>query len=215
MKHRILFLTVILLICTVFMTVAAYAAETFAPGSTAAYFVDNKNGKDTNAGTSASNPVSSLGGDIALIIKGGTFKEAVYGTGMNVHTNRFYMGISGGTFAGAVCPIKRLGTIASDAECTTHDFEANVLVEISGGKRKLRYHSFCNRCIKSINSLVEQLKQKENPTKVGFSFCLFKLLIVSLVKMNVELIKGNLNSNSVKRLFHVFFKSEVYAPIVG
>ncbi len=83
--------------------------------------------------TSSSNPVSSLRGDISLIIKGGTFTNNVFGTGMNIHTNRFYMSISGGTFNAAVCPIKRLGTIASDAECSVHDFSADVLVEISGG----------------------------------------------------------------------------------
>ncbi|MBR5011277.1 MAG: hypothetical protein IKY12_01845, partial [Clostridia bacterium] len=38
-----------------------------------------------------SQPVSSLRGDVALVIKGGTFKSTVFGTGMNVHTKRFYM----------------------------------------------------------------------------------------------------------------------------
>lgn len=83
--------------------------------------------------TSAAQPMSSLRGDIALVIKGGTFNNNVFGTGMNIHTNRFYMSISGGTFNAAVCPIKRLGTISSDTDCSVHDFSANVLVEISGG----------------------------------------------------------------------------------
>ena len=83
--------------------------------------------------TVGTQPMSSLRGDIALIIKGGTFKNNVFGTGMSVHTNRFYMSISGGTFEAAVCPIKRLGTIESTAERSVHDFSADVLVEISGG----------------------------------------------------------------------------------
>ncbi|MBQ4557375.1 MAG: family 43 glycosylhydrolase [Clostridia bacterium] len=89
--------------------------------------------------TSESNPVSSLRGDIALIIKGGTFKDNVYGTGMNIHTGRFYMGISGGTFESAVCPIKRLGTIGSSAECSVLEYTADVLVRISGGTFKGRF----------------------------------------------------------------------------
>ena len=43
------------------MSIVSSAAEAFAPGSTAAYFVDNENGKDTNAGTSASAPLKTLG----------------------------------------------------------------------------------------------------------------------------------------------------------
>ena len=86
-----------------------------------------------NRRTVGTQPVSSLRGDVALIIKGGTFNNTVFGTGMNIHTNRFYMNISGGTFNGAVCPIKRLGSIDSTAECSVHDFSASVLVEISGG----------------------------------------------------------------------------------
>ena len=86
--------------------------------------------------TSSSQPVSRLSGDIALIIKGGTFMDTVYGTGMNLHTDRFYMEISGGTFKGDVMPIKRLGTIADDAECSVKEFTADVLVRISGGTFK-------------------------------------------------------------------------------
>ena len=88
---------------------------------------------------SESNPISSLRGDISLIIKGGTFKDNVYGTGMNIHTKRFYMSISGGTFESAVCPIKRLGTIGSSAECSVLEYTADVLVEISGGTFKGRF----------------------------------------------------------------------------
>ena len=82
---------------------------------------------------SSAQPISALRGDVALVIKGGTFMSNVFGTGMNVHTKRFYMSISGGTFNGAVVPIKRLGAIDSDTECSAYDFEADVLVEISGG----------------------------------------------------------------------------------
>ncbi len=88
---------------------------------------------------SGSNPVSSLRGDISLIIKGGTFKNNVFGTGMNIHTKRFYMEISGGKFESAVCPIKRLGDISSSAECSVHEYTADVLVRISGGTFKGRF----------------------------------------------------------------------------
>lgn len=82
--------------------------------------------------SSASNALSALEGDVSLIIGGGTFTDNVYGTGMNVHTNRFYMGISGGNFKSAVAPIKRLGTIDT-TERTDKEFTADVLVEISSG----------------------------------------------------------------------------------
>ncbi len=80
--------------------------------------------------------VSSLRGDISLVIKGGTFKSVVSGTGMSVHTKRMYVDISGGTFEAAVYPISRLGTMPDNSLRSAHEFTADVLVRISGGTFK-------------------------------------------------------------------------------
>ncbi|MBQ8837573.1 MAG: family 43 glycosylhydrolase [Clostridia bacterium] len=90
--------------------------------------------------TSSSNPVSNLSGDVSVIIKGGTFENYVTATGMNVHTGRVYMEISGGTFNGAVLGIRRLGTMPSDTSYITDaDFTANVLIRITGGTFNARF----------------------------------------------------------------------------
>ncbi|MBQ4151155.1 MAG: glycoside hydrolase family 43 protein, partial [Clostridia bacterium] len=80
------------------------------------------------------NPVSDLSGDVAVLIKGGTFDNIVSAAGMCVHSGRVYLGISGGTFNSAVVPIRRLGEMPSDSTLVTDaDFTANVLVHIDGG----------------------------------------------------------------------------------
>lgn len=84
--------------------------------------------------TSATNPVSNLGGNVAVVIKGGTFQNIISATGMNVHSGNIYLEISGGTFNGAIVPIRRLGTMPTDTtQITDAEFTANLLVRISGG----------------------------------------------------------------------------------
>ncbi|MBQ4557374.1 MAG: family 43 glycosylhydrolase [Clostridia bacterium] len=84
--------------------------------------------------TSASNPVSDLSGDVSVVVKGGTFQNYISATGMNVHSGRVYLEISGGTFNGAIVPIRRLGTMPTDAAAITDaEFTADLLVRISGG----------------------------------------------------------------------------------
>ncbi|MBQ4150873.1 MAG: glycoside hydrolase family 43 protein, partial [Clostridia bacterium] len=87
-----------------------------------------------NRRTVSTQVLSDLGGNTSVIIKGGTFQSQVSATGMNVHSGNVYLEISGGTFNSAVVPIRRLGTMPSDAASITDaDFTANVLVRISGG----------------------------------------------------------------------------------
>ena len=92
-----------------------------------------------NRRTSADHAVSSLRGDISLIIKGGTFGGVVYGTGMNVHTGRMYIEISGGTFKDRVIPIRRIGSFDKNTDRSVLDFTANVLVRIKGGTFKSEF----------------------------------------------------------------------------
>ena len=84
--------------------------------------------------TSSSNPVSDLSGDVSVVVKGGTFQNYISATGMNVHSGRVYLEISGGTFNGAIVPIRRLGTMPTDTTAITDaEFTADLLVRISGG----------------------------------------------------------------------------------
>lgn len=86
-----------------------------------------------NRRTSASNPVCSLTGDVAVDIRGGTYKGTVSGSGMNVHTGRVYLHISGGSFAEPVVAVRRLGTIGSGAEKSALTYKAQMLTEIESG----------------------------------------------------------------------------------
>lgn len=82
----------------------------------------------------ATDCISDFGGDVALVIRGGEFADYVSATGMNVHSGRVYLEISGGTFFSAVVPIRRLGTMPQNpADKTAAEFDANLLVRISGG----------------------------------------------------------------------------------
>ena len=90
------------------------------------------------------NAVGKLSGDVSVIIHGGTFKDVVSVTGMNVHTGRSYLGIAGGTFNGKVIPIKRIGTISSSAACTTAKYNGNVLVRLRGGTFNKDFRVFEN-----------------------------------------------------------------------
>lgn len=83
--------------------------------------------------TASSQPIGCLGGDVAVDIRGGTFKDVVSATGMNVHSGRVCLRISGGTFGGQVEAVRRLGTIESSTAKTDEAFTAVILVEISGG----------------------------------------------------------------------------------
>ena len=89
-----------------------------------------------NRRASSAYVISSLRGDISLIIKGGTFGGVIYGTGMNLHTGRLYMEISGGTFKDRVIPIRRIGDINKGVDCSALEFTADVLVRIEGGTFK-------------------------------------------------------------------------------
>ena len=86
-----------------------------------------------NRRTSAANPVCSLTGDVAVDIRGGTYKGTVSGSGMNVHTGRVYLHIAGGSFAEPVVAVRRLGTIGADAEKSVLTYKAQMLTEIEGG----------------------------------------------------------------------------------
>ena len=86
-----------------------------------------------NRRTSASNPVCSLTGDVAVDIRGGTYKGTVSGSGMNVHTGRVYLHISGGSFAEPVVAVRRLGTIGAGAEKSARTYKAQMLTEIESG----------------------------------------------------------------------------------
>lgn len=95
--------------------------------------------------TSGTQPVGNLSGNVSVIIRGGTFygrnadKHYVSATGMNNHTGRVYMEISGGTFHTPVVPIKRIGTISATAERSVKKYTANVLVRITGGTFNHRF----------------------------------------------------------------------------
>ena len=98
-------------------------------------------GNRRSAGTNA---VGKLSGDVSVIIVGGTFKDVVSATGMNVHTGRVYFAVTGGTFDGKVIPIKRIGTISSTAACTTAKYNGKVLVRLTGGTYNKDFRVFEN-----------------------------------------------------------------------
>lgn len=88
-----------------------------------------------NFRTQTTQPIGNIAGDVAVEIFGGTFTANVYGTGMNVHSGRVSLSISGGKFNAAVIPFKRYGTIPTDtAMRTTARADGNMLVRITGGE---------------------------------------------------------------------------------
>jgi|GEM_PF-1034021 len=88
-----------------------------------------------NRRNSATQPVAELSGDVAVVIRGGSFHSSVsiLGTGMEVRSGDVYLEISGGTFAGTVFAISRIGTIDETASVPDAACTADVLVRISGG----------------------------------------------------------------------------------
>lgn len=87
-----------------------------------------------NRRTSASNAVGCIGGDVSVVISGGTFNGAIYGTGMNVHTGRVYLGIGGvADCIGKVIPFRSIGTMPASANSTSAKNTGNMLVRITGG----------------------------------------------------------------------------------
>ena len=95
--------------------------------------------------TNGSQPVGNLSGNVSVVIRGGTFMgnnsalNYVSATGMNNHTGRVYLEISGGTFHTPIVPIKRIGTISASAERSVKEYTANVLVRITGGTFNHRF----------------------------------------------------------------------------
>lgn len=92
----------------------------------------------------AADAVGKLSGNVSVIIRGGTFKDVVSATGMNVHTGRVYFGVSDGTFNGKVIPIKRIGTISTSTPRTTAEFNGAVLVRLHGGTYNKDFRVFEN-----------------------------------------------------------------------
>ncbi len=86
-----------------------------------------------NRRSSASNSVGELSGDVAVTIYGGSFRGEVSVTGMNVHTGRVYLGITGGTFNGRLLPFKRVGTISSSTPRTSARYDGEVLIRLRAG----------------------------------------------------------------------------------
>lgn len=95
-----------------------------------------------NRRNKAEQTVSHLSGDIAVIIRGGSFHSAtsVEAAGMNVCSGNVYLEISGGEFAGTVFAVSRLGTInETTVSVPDADYTADVLVRISGGNFAKRF----------------------------------------------------------------------------
>lgn len=88
-----------------------------------------------NRRTSTAHSIPNFTGNTAVIIRGGSFSDAasVLGTGMEVHTGRAYLEISGGEFAGKVIAISKLWSLDETTYLTDADYTADVLVRISGG----------------------------------------------------------------------------------
>lgn len=86
--------------------------------------------------------LSHLTGDLAVIIRGGSFTHSsvLEASGMNVLGGRLYVEISGGEFAGTLVAVGRLGTIdATTAWKPDADYTADVLVRITGGNFQKRF----------------------------------------------------------------------------
>ncbi len=95
-----------------------------------------------NRRNKAAQTVSHLMGDIAVIIRGGSFRSstAVETAGMNVCSGNVYLEISGGEFAGTVVAVSRLGTInETTVSVPDAEYTADVLVRISGGHFAKRF----------------------------------------------------------------------------
>lgn len=99
-----------------------------------------------NRRNSTKQRVALLTGDLAVIIRGGTFlspldsTNAVEVSGMNVCSGRIYLEISGGIFGGHVFAVSRLGSI-DETTLSAPDtaYTADVLVRISGGEFQKRF----------------------------------------------------------------------------
>ena len=117
-----------------------YAPSTLAAASTENnYSITVKSGtwqsvSGGNFRSSASQPIGNVAGDVAVEITGGTFLSHVYGTGMNVHSGRVSLSVSGGRFHTTVIPFKRYGTMPTDTALrTAARADGNMLVRITGG----------------------------------------------------------------------------------
>lgn len=87
-----------------------------------------------NRRSSASNAVGCISGDVSVVISGGTFTGAVYGSGMNVHSGRVYLSVGGEAVCrGKVIPYRSLGTMPETSNRTSVKYDGSMLVRITGG----------------------------------------------------------------------------------
>ena len=87
-----------------------------------------------NRRSSASNAIGCISGDVSVVISGGTFTGAVYGSGMNVHSGRVYLSVGGEAVCrGKVIPYRSLGTMPASSNCISAKYDGSMLVRITGG----------------------------------------------------------------------------------